>query len=64
MKRATKEQDKLVAGLNKEIAKSNVIVQPNQILFHGRGDQRLHELPRRLFSVLPDFFFIQVFSRD
>ena len=42
---ATGEQQSLVSGLDGEIAASQVLVPPGQVLFHGRGDLNLHTSP-------------------
>ncbi|SFN99944.1 hypothetical protein SAMN05443579_101220 [Variovorax sp. PDC80] len=42
---ATREQQSLVCGLDGEIAASQVLVPPGQVLFHGRGDLNLHTSP-------------------
>lgn len=39
---ATDSQVEMVAGLNQEIASSKVLVPAGQVLFHGRGDETLH----------------------
>lgn len=42
---ATQKQFTLVNGLDNEISASNVIIPAGQIVFHGRCDNELHQLP-------------------